>query len=136
MTADVKSGAQIILGLQRVVPFGQQKSRGQAETPGEHAALRGVATPFRAAVGGLPHARLEAALRGADRRRGGHHTGAAALPMPAGTFLSERGKGPAVFWPAAVPGSSWAMAHRKPTNARAMATGPPVVWLPGATRRR
>jgi hypothetical protein len=38
------------------------KSRSQEDTTVDHAALRGLGTPFRGSVGGLPRSRLEGCL--------------------------------------------------------------------------
>ena len=67
---------------------------------------------------------------------GDTNTGAAPLPMHVGKPSEFRVKGQSVFWPYGVTGSSLAMAHRKPTNSRAMATVTTLACVPFATSRR
>jgi hypothetical protein len=140
MTSDVKGCQPIFLGLHAFFPSVQQKRRSQPEATGDPAALRGWAPPFLASVGCLPPSRLACPLPASSRRRGFHPTGAAPCPkhlgtVPSCTVFSDRyHQQPPSF--EATRGPSWAIAHMKPLNARAMAPGPTGAWVPRASRRR
>jgi hypothetical protein len=87
MTSEVKSWVKIRLRLSAFCcPLGDvvhRPRRSQEETTGAQAALRGLAPTFLASGGGRPRSRHEGGLAASERQRGGHHTGAAPLPMAA-----------------------------------------------------